>query len=73
MTPSQLEKMGIVKSPRKHNPNRYWSNVAQSYLTIPKNATMEEVVTMLFNLGMEIGINEGKSLRSQEIRTLLNC
>jgi len=73
MTARQLEKMGILTERTKLNPNRYWCNTTQDYLTIDKSNTMEDVLKMIFDSGMEQGIEEGKRQRSQQFKGLLEC
>jgi hypothetical protein len=71
MTARQLGKLGIIPHKNKSNPDRYWCNVTQCFLTIYKADTMEDVLEMIFKSGVEQGITEGKQQRSQEIRDLL--
>ena len=73
MTALQLEKMGILTEKTKLSPNRYWCNTIQDYLTIRKEDTMEDVLTMIFENGYTQGIDTGKRQRSEEIKGLLNC
>ena len=73
MTARQLEKMGIIMERTKLNPNRYWCNTTQDYLTIHKTDTMETILQMIFDSGMEQGIEYGKRQRSQQFKGLLEC
>ena len=73
MTARQLEKMGILKERTKLNPNRYWCNTTQDYLTIQKTDTMETVLQMIFYRGIEQGIEEGKRQRSRQFKGLTSC
>lgn len=72
MTALQLEKMGILTEKTKLNPNRYWCNTIQDYLTIKKTDTLEDVLNMIFSNGYAQGIETGKRQRSEQIKGLLN-
>jgi hypothetical protein len=72
MTELQLEKMGILPDKTKLNPNRYWCNTVQDYLTITKTTELQDVLNMIFSIGHEEGICTGKKQRSAEFKNLIN-
>lgn len=73
MTDKQLEKLDI--HPDKSlfmKKNRYWCNTCQEYLNIPRWYKYKDVINLIYKLGKNHGIEEGKESRSQEFRELLN-
>lgn len=73
ITDKELEKMGIIHEGSKLKPDRYWCNTTQTQMRIDtKTATIESVMTMIFEEGYTQGISTGKTQRSTEIKRLLN-
>jgi len=72
MTEKQLEKMGIHRDGGRMYPNRYFCIATNSYLTIYKNDTQEDIMKSIYEKGIERGTEEGKMKRSEEFKSLLN-
>jgi len=72
MTDKQLNKMGIHLDDTILKPNRYWCDVCDSYIIIPRNMCIEDLLIKIHDIGYDSGITEGKKIRSQDIWRLLN-
>jgi hypothetical protein len=72
MTRRQLERMGIYKDSTTLYPNRHWNEFTQAHLEIKHNDEMEDVVKEIYGSGLVKGIEEGKIIRSNEIRDLIH-
>ena len=68
----QLEQIGIYHEESKLKPFKYWCNITQGYLKITDKMTMEDVVKMVYEKGIELGLRDGKEQRSNEFKRLLN-
>lgn len=67
-----LEKLGIIADKSTFHPVRYWCNASQEHINLNNKINYKFVVTKLFKRGISQGIEEGKAIRSQEIKDLLN-
>ena len=72
MTDKQLEKLGIYPSMNTLKPKKYWCEVTESYMIIHRDMTLKDIVTNIYAIGIEKGINKGKKQRSKQIMSLLN-
>ena len=73
ITDKELESIGIIDEGSRLKPDRYWCNTTQTQMRINiKTATLEDVMTMIFEQGYTQGISTGKTQRSAEIKRLLN-
>lgn len=81
LTTKDLVKIGLLKSDSRLRSRRfivpdtsqYYSGTKFSAeITIPENATLPEVLTLIYKRGIENGIEQGKYKKAAEIVRCLN-
>lgn len=71
MTDNELEDMGIIRDDSLMT-NRYWCNATQTNILLPPTATPKDVLKLIYDLGIEHGIERGMEKRSDQFMNLLN-
>jgi hypothetical protein len=72
MTDLELQKMGIISDPTPISPNRYWCNTTQTNIVIQKGLEIDDLIEIIFKIGILQGNQEGKQKRSNEFKALIN-
>lgn len=67
-----LNEIGIYNEPTRSNSNRYWCDAIHGYFTLEKSFNIKDILLEVANASFENGVKEGKKLRSQEFKTLLD-
>jgi hypothetical protein len=72
MSDLELSRLGLFKDSTVFKSDRYWCNVTQTHIVLDKDTTPERVMEIIYDQGMQAGVEQGKAQRSKEFRYLIN-
>ena len=75
MTDEKILNLGIYKEtymmPKESTLHRAIINESVVFFDIPKESTYKDIIDIVYSKGFENGIEEGKHIRSKEIKELI--